>query len=128
MNTRYVAIALGIGALLMSHLEAHHGLATFDAGKNVTLEGTVTAFEWTNPHGYLYIDIADQQGVANWRIEFSSIGRMRLFGLTRTTFKAGDKVRVTGNPRRDGFREIFFRHLRMADGTEIGERPSGQGR
>lgn len=92
--------------------------------KPITIEGTVTAFEWTNPHGYLYVDVADTQGnVANWRIEFGSIGNMRVRGLTRTTFKAGDKVRVTGPPRIDGFKELLFRRVYAPSGAEIAPQP-----
>jgi len=109
----------------MSALQAHHGLATFDTTKSVTIEGSVSEWQWTNPHVYLYVDVAGAQGTAKWRIEFGSIGNMRVRGFSRTSFKIGDKVRVTGSPRRDGFTEMFFRQGSLGDGQPFpGQQPA----
>jgi hypothetical protein len=120
---RSLVAAAALVALGTPGLQAHHGLATFEADKMVTIEGTVTGFEWTNPHVFVYVDVADGQGAGNWRIEFPSIGNMRVRGFTRTFFKPGDKVRVTGSPRRDGFKELFFRQGSFANGAEFPGQP-----
>ena len=91
---KHVAVVAALVALWLSGVQAHHGLANFDTTKSATIEGTVTTWEWANPHVYLYVDVASPQGVANWRIEFGSVGNLRLRGMSRTTFKAGDKVRA----------------------------------
>src|SRR2546430_613582 len=52
---------------------AHHSFAMFDQSKPTTLTGTVTAFEWTNPHAYIELDVADEKGaVKHWSIELGS--------------------------------------------------------
>jgi hypothetical protein len=52
-------------------LLAHHSFgAEYDADKPITLTGTVTKIEWTNPHSYLFLDVTDDRGtVANWKLE-----------------------------------------------------------
>ena len=62
-----ILTALSIPAL------AHHSFTMFDMTKHVTLVGTVTSFEWTNPHSYIEIDVPDEKGVAkHWSIELGS--------------------------------------------------------
>ncbi len=46
---------------------AHHSLAAeYDEKKPVTLKGTVTKFDWTNPHVFVFLDAAD----VTWAVEF----------------------------------------------------------
>jgi hypothetical protein len=75
-----VLLTVMIGAV---PLRAHHSFAMFDTGKRVTLVGTVTAFEWTNPHAYIELDVPDEKGaVKHWSVELgvpaSSAGRMEV--------------------------------------------------
>lgn len=113
-----VLILVGAAAL---PLRAHHGIAGFSMAKPLTIEGTVSKFEWTNPHGYLYVDVKDGQSqVATWRVEFGSVGNMRVRGLSKSSFKPGDMVRVVGAPRLDGSKEMFFQEGSFASGEAFG--------
>ena len=68
LSISVVAVLLAIPAL------AHHSFTMFDMTKKITLSGTVTAFEWTNPHSYIEIDVADESGATkHWSIEMGSI-------------------------------------------------------
>ena len=41
-------------------MAAHHAFgAEFDADLPVSLTGTLTKFEWTNPHAWVYVDVKD---------------------------------------------------------------------
>src|SRR5215469_14537855 len=64
---------------------AHHSFAAeYDAAKKITLEGTVTKFEWTNPHSHIYLDVKGADGkVANWNLELASPNMMQRNGWTR---------------------------------------------
>ena len=78
---------------------AHHSFtAEFDTTKVVKLTGRVTKLEWTNPHAYLYIDVADERTgkVANWSIEMGSPISLSRLGWKRTTVKLDDVVTVEG--------------------------------
>jgi len=83
---------------------AHHSFAAeFDADKPVTLVGTVTKIEWTNPHAWVYIDVTDPSGkVANWACELGSPVSLGRLGWTRNLLKVGTAVTVEGSRSRDG--------------------------
>ncbi|HTL68355.1 MAG TPA: DUF6152 family protein, partial [Lacunisphaera sp.] len=55
------AILLGaLGALaIAAPAAAHHSFAMFDQQKIMTLDGTVHEFQWTNPHAFLEVDVAE---------------------------------------------------------------------
>jgi hypothetical protein len=87
-------------AVLVQPLAAHHSFAAeFDITKPVTITGKVTKIEWTNPHAYLFIDVADAQtgAVTNWEIEMGSPNGLTRLGWTRTLLKPGDAVTVEGS-------------------------------
>ena len=69
-----LAVTLAASVLAAAPGYAHHSFAAeFDADKPVTLVGTVTKIEWTNPHAWFYIDVKDDAGkVANWGWELGS--------------------------------------------------------
>jgi hypothetical protein len=78
---------------------AHHSFAAeFDITKPVTLVGKVTKLEWTNPHAYVYVDVADAKtgAVTNWEIEMGSPNGLTRLGWTRNLLKPGDGVTVEG--------------------------------
>jgi hypothetical protein len=82
---------------------AHHGNAAFDAGKKLELTGTVTEWDWANPHCWLKFDVKDQSGkVVNWVVETSNAADMVERGWSKRTFKAGDQVTVTLEPVKSG--------------------------
>ena len=84
---------------------AHHSFAAeFDADKPVTLTGTVTKVEWTNPHVWIYLNVKDAKTgqVANWGFEMGSPNGLMRNGWTRNTLKIGDTVTVEGSLARDG--------------------------
>jgi hypothetical protein len=78
---------------------AHHSFsAEFDGSKPVTLTGEVTKLEWSNPHAYLYLDVADEAGnMSNWRIELGSPNNLTRLGWKRTSVQIGDELTVEGS-------------------------------
>lgn len=82
---------------------AHHGAATFETGKQVTLKGTVTEWIWANPHCFLKFDAKDDTGtVRNWVAETQNPVSMTARGWSRSAFKVGDEVTVTVEPVKSG--------------------------
>src|SRR5258708_12774512 len=73
MKVRALAVG-GIATLAVYAIPAvaHHSFAMFDAAKTVTLEGSVKEFQWTNPHAWILLNVASQQGQADmWAIELN---------------------------------------------------------
>jgi len=100
-----LVLALASGALILSGpLFAHHGNAAFDAGKKVTLKGTVAEWVWANPHCWLKFDVKGDNGVVRWVAETNNAPDMIERGWSKQSFKPGDEVTVTvetvknGNP------------------------------
>src|SRR5437867_1198330 len=82
---------------------AHHSFVMFDTAKQVTLTGSVTSFEWTNPHTYIEIDVPDEAGaVKHWSIELGSPSILRNSGWKHDTLKPGDKIALIVSPLKNG--------------------------
>jgi hypothetical protein len=75
----------------------------FDNQKNVTLEGTVREFQWTNPHCWLRLLVTDPAGgQVEWNLEGQSPNGLVRQGWTRGSIKTGDKAEVVIHPLKDG--------------------------
>jgi len=83
---------------------AHHSFAAeFDEKKPVSLTGTVTKVEWTNPHIWFFMDVKNSDGsVTNWGFEMGGTGQLVRAGWKRDTMKIGDVVTVEARRARDG--------------------------
>jgi Family of unknown function (DUF6152) len=96
------AIAAGLmGASLPSF--AHHGNATLDTNKVLTMKGTVTEWLWSNPHCLLQFDVKNEGGqVVHWIAETQNPAEMVSLGWGKTSFKPGDEVTVSLMPVKNG--------------------------
>jgi hypothetical protein len=82
---------------------AHHGAATFDTGKEITLKGVVTEWIWANPHCFLKFDAKDEScTLRNWAVETQNPVSMTARGWSRGAFKVGDEVTVKLEPVKNG--------------------------
>jgi hypothetical protein len=82
---------------------SHHSFAMFDLDKEVTLEGTVKEFQWTNPHVWLQIVVTDMQGkTTEWSLEAGAPGMLTRTGWKSSMLKADDKVTVVIHPLKSG--------------------------
>jgi hypothetical protein len=83
---------------------AHHGFAAeYDTTKPLKVTGTITKFEFTNPHAWIFIDVKNDDGtMTNWAFEMSSPNVLYRKGWTRTTVKPGDGVMIEAFRARDG--------------------------
>ena len=101
----------------------HHSFAMFDTTKSSTLSGTVTAFEWTNPHAYIEIDVSDGNSVKHWSIELGSPSILMQSGWKFKDLKHGDKVTVSISPLRNGQPGGLLIQATLPDGRVLGNGP-----
>jgi Family of unknown function (DUF6152) len=103
-HTTMAIVALAAGLFLVSlPLAAHHGAASFDTTKKVTVKGTVVEWFWANPHCFLRFDVKGENGQSvQWVVETQSGPNITPLGYTKQTFKPGDEVTVTLTPVRNG--------------------------
>ena len=103
-------------------LFAHHGGASFDTTKTVTVKGTVTEFIWTNPHVLVRLDVKDASGtVTNWVAEVWNPVTQSSRGWTRDTFKPGDDVSVEVTAAKNGRPIGMIRGNIVINGKEFKE-------
>jgi len=100
---------------------AHHGFQSwFDMSRSVTVKGTVTAFDWTNPHAYIYLDVKDEKGaVVKWSAELGAVAMLSRAGWKKDTVKPGDEITMTGNPGKDGKPIMHLDKVVLAKGQEL---------
>jgi hypothetical protein len=111
MRSGFRAIVFLFASFLMSSLPvlAHHGNASYDTSRLITIEGTVTQFVWANPHVYLRVDVKNQAGeTEHWVIEGQNAPTQAGNGWTRDMFKPGDKVAIEATPAKNGRRIARF--------------------
>ena len=128
MGGRFVLLIAGLviaGTTL--NVSAHHSFAAeFDRDKPITLTGTVTKLEWTNPHARFYVDVKDDKGVVtNWNLELASPNVLRRNGWTRTSLNVGDEVTVEGSLAKNGTKMANARVVKLADGRRVFAGSSG---
>ena len=105
-------------------LLGHHSFAMFDTGKTTTLSGTVTSFEWTNPHAYIEIDVPEATGgIKHWTVEMGSPSILQQSGWKFKDLKFGDKVSVSISPLRNGDPGGLLVQATLPDGRVLGNGP-----
>jgi hypothetical protein len=98
-----LALALAFATAPAAPALAHHSFAMFDSQKNVTLEGTVKEFQWTNPHTWIQIIVKDANGKdVEWSVEGGSPNGLARQGWSRLSLKPGDKASIVIHPLKDG--------------------------
>jgi len=83
----------------------HHSFpAQYDVSKPITLTGSVTEVQWTNPHIFIYIDVQDEKSgaVVNWALELGGPNALIRLGWKRDSLKTDDLITVEGSLARDG--------------------------
>jgi hypothetical protein len=129
---RVVAMVLVAAAIvaLATPVDAHHSFAAqYDANKPVTLKGTVTKVEWTNPHARFYINVPEADGkVVNWNLELASPNYLKRAGWSSTSLKQGDEVIVEGSLARSGANMANAASVTFPDGTRVFARSAADNR
>ncbi|MFT3905913.1 MAG: DUF6152 family protein [Steroidobacteraceae bacterium] len=116
-STRTLARAAVLALLLGATAQAHHSVAMFDQTRNITVEGEVKEWQWTNPHAWLQLVVTDANGQTSEQgFELGSPNTLTRDGFKKTSFNVGDKVTVVAAPRRDGTVGGLFLCGRTASG------------
>lgn len=122
-TVRILASTLFGAALLAFSTPAfvHHSGAMFDPEKVISITGTVTEFNWTNPHASFRLDVPNAAGkMESWAVEMNSPNNLVHAGWKRSSIKAGDKVTAKIRPLRDGRPGGLYIGITLADGKYLG--------
>jgi hypothetical protein len=100
---------------------AHHSFAMFDTANPIELTGIVTAFQWTNPHVYIELDVPEARGgVRHWTIELGSPSILMRANWKFNTLKKGDKVTAVVSPLKSGEPGSLLSWITLSDGQVLG--------
>jgi hypothetical protein len=122
MRGMFGILVVGFGLLCSgAHVVAHHAFSSeYDENKVVTLKGTVTKVEWTNPHARFFIDaVNENKTVTNWSLELASPNSLTRSGWGRHTLNVGDTVTVTGFAAKSGKSMANTRSVTLPDGKSL---------
>jgi hypothetical protein len=114
-----VAAIVALCPVFASH--AHHSFsAEFDRDKPITLTGTVTKLEWTNPHARIYIDVTGDDGkVVNWDFELGPPNGLMRQGWNRNSLSPGLTVTINGFLSKDQEHVANARSVFLPDGRQV---------
>jgi hypothetical protein len=125
-SKRMASFALIVGLMTLASVAfAHHGTANYDTSKTVTVKGTVSDFQFINPHVLISMDGKDESGkLEKWQGELTSPNRLSRAGWTKSSVKPGDTLTISGYPSKSGSPEIWIQKVVLASGEDL---PTGGG-
>lgn len=127
-NFRVLLIACLTNIFLFSSGNAHHSFAMFDDQSEMWLEGTISLFQWTNPHTFIHVlveasveenNMIDLDVPIEWSLEGGSPNILSRNGWKRTSLEEGERVRVLIYPLKDGNAGGTFLEIHKEDGTVL---------
>jgi hypothetical protein len=120
MTRKAFALAGMAAALLAAPAFAHHSFAMFDQSKVIYMAGTVTEFEFVNPHTWLHLAFVSDKGeTSTWSFEAGSVSQLVKLGWSKDSFRVGDKVEIGFRPLKDGSRGGQLMSVKLANGEKV---------
>ena len=116
------ALVLMLGAVMLSERQAtaHHGFANFDLNKEIEIAGAVKELVFVNPHSWLYLDVAGEDGrVTTWKCELRGATVLRRSGWSPAMFARGTRLTITGAPDRFEPNTCYLGTVVFDNGTRI---------
>jgi hypothetical protein len=119
-TSTFRSAAVTLFVLIAATAAAHHSFAVFDHTQTVTVTGTVTKFQWTNPHGFLELDYRGADGrTKHYTIELTSINMLARAGWSSRSIKEGETVKAIVAPLLSGEPGGLLLEVALADGRTL---------
>jgi hypothetical protein len=123
LSSRTALVAAAMLASIAA-VHAHHSNSAYQVDQIITLEGTVTEWQWVNPHTWLMMTVEDENGQSTeWAVEGRAPGILGRAGWSRDVLQPGETVTVHASPAKDGSTVGIIARVTKSDGTILGNRP-----
>jgi hypothetical protein len=117
---RMIALVIAILSVVSIPAFAHHGASPYDTSKLSTLKGTVSDFQFINPHVEISVDVTSDKGkVETWIGEANSPNVLSRHGWDRDIIKKGDTITVIGNQGKNGSKTLRLQKVILSNGKEL---------
>jgi hypothetical protein len=116
----FASLLAGLFAI-SSPVLAHHAWHGYDMSTITTVKGTVTQFDWANPHVWIALEVKDDKSnnVEKWNAGGPSPSRMAGTGWDKETLKPGDQITAVGHRISDGTNFLRLVKVVKSDGQEL---------
>jgi hypothetical protein len=107
--------------IICSPAFAHHGGSMYDRTHVINVKGTVTTYEWANPHVMIYADAVGGNGdVQKWSIETrGGPNVLAKAGWSKDTIKVGEQITLVGYRNKNGTFNMRLQKVIFANGMEL---------
>ena len=122
MRNKIILLSLiAVTLLAVSHpVLAHHGTASYDTSKIVTVKATMTEFRFINPHVQLFFDVKNDKGeVERWQAELTAPNKLTRAGWDKHTLKLGDSITASGYVSKNDPHTMWINKLIGPDGEAL---------
>lgn len=120
MQLKFLLTALMLAVFSPLQVSGHHSHGNYNMLEYRHLTGTVTEVHWVNPHAWVYMEVADEQGEpVIWALEAAAATTLTRQGLSADTIAAGDTVSVRCHQLRDGANGCLLGFLTPQGGVEV---------
>jgi len=111
---------LAVLVVVAAPILAHHGTSAYDTTKLTTVKGTVTDFQFNNPHVIISVEVKDNKGkVEIWICEANSPNVLTRHGWDRDIIKKGDQITIIGNRPKNGAKTMRLQKVVLSNGQEL---------
>ena len=119
MKRRYKILVAACAAVPVLSALAHHSHGNYMMTEYIRVEGTVTEIHWINPHSWIYLNVAGEDGETSaWALEGSSVNELRQRGWAEDSISPGDRIQARCHQLRDRSNGCLLGYVTPEGGEE----------